>query len=53
MRVARELGDAGVIVAPTAEYGPSAEHHIRISFAASQEEIRREASIIRDYFASQ
>lgn len=53
VQVARELGDAGVIVRAGAEYGPSAEHHIRISFAASQEEIRRGFSIIRDYFASQ
>ncbi|WKD60294.1 Aspartate aminotransferase [Corynebacterium ciconiae DSM 44920] len=49
-QVAEELAERGVIVRAGAEYGPSGESHIRISFAASEEDLRRGLGIIRDYF---
>jgi aspartate/methionine/tyrosine aminotransferase len=39
-RVARELAERGVMVRAGAEYGPSGEGHLRISFAASEEDLR-------------
>ncbi|MDO5035142.1 MAG: aminotransferase class I/II-fold pyridoxal phosphate-dependent enzyme, partial [Actinomycetaceae bacterium] len=51
-RVAAELAEAGVVVRAGAEYGPAGEHHIRVSFAASQSDIRRGFGIIRDYFTA-
>jgi aspartate aminotransferase len=38
--VARELAERGVMVRAGAEYGPSGEGHIRISFAASEDDLR-------------
>ncbi|WP_419999943.1 pyridoxal phosphate-dependent aminotransferase [Streptomyces boninensis] len=38
--VARELADRGVLVRAGAEYGPSGEGHIRISFAAAEGDLR-------------
>lgn len=49
--VTADLASRGVIVRAGAEYGPDAEHHIRISFAASQDDLRRGIGIIREYFA--
>jgi aspartate/methionine/tyrosine aminotransferase len=39
-RVARELSERGVMVRAGAEYGPSGEGHVRISFAASEDDLR-------------
>lgn len=50
-QVAADLADRGVLVRAGAEYGPDAESHIRLSFAASQDDIERGIGIIRDYFA--
>jgi aspartate aminotransferase len=50
-QVAADLADRGVLVRAGAEYGPDAEGHIRLSFAASQDDIQRGIGIIRDYFA--
>lgn len=49
-QVAAELAELGVLVRAGAEYGPAAEHHIRLSFAASQADIERGIGIIRQYF---
>ncbi|NGO68320.1 pyridoxal phosphate-dependent aminotransferase [Streptomyces boncukensis] len=38
--VARELAERGVLVRAGAEYGPSGEGHVRISFAASEDDLR-------------
>jgi aspartate/methionine/tyrosine aminotransferase len=38
--VARELAERGVMVRAGAEYGPSGEGHVRISFAASPDDLR-------------
>ncbi|GII96816.1 pyridoxal phosphate-dependent aminotransferase [Sinosporangium siamense] len=38
--VARELAERGVMVRAGAEYGPSGEGHVRISFAASEDDLR-------------
>ncbi|KIH99576.1 aspartate aminotransferase [Streptomonospora alba] len=38
--VARELAERGVLVRSGTEYGPSGEGHIRISFAASEDDLR-------------
>ncbi|MFI6637114.1 aminotransferase class I/II-fold pyridoxal phosphate-dependent enzyme [Nonomuraea fuscirosea] len=38
--VARELAERKVLVRAGAEYGPSGEGHIRISFAASEDDLR-------------
>lgn len=38
--VTRELAERGVLVRAGAEYGPSGEGHIRISFAAAEEDLR-------------
>ena len=48
--VAEELKERGVLVRSGAEYGPSGEYHFRISFAASEDEIREGISRIRSYF---
>ncbi|MGW4031405.1 pyridoxal phosphate-dependent aminotransferase [Streptomyces sp. NPDC004838] len=37
--VARELAERGVMVRAGAEYGPSGEGHVRISFAASEDDL--------------
>src|SRR5699024_11833040 len=49
-QVASELAELGVLVRAGAEYGPDAEHHIRLSFAASQSDIERGIGLIRTYF---
>lgn len=48
--VAADLAERGVLVRAGAEYGPDAESHIRLSFAASQTDIERGIGIIRQYF---
>lgn len=48
--VAAALAERGVLVRAGAEYGPDAEGHLRLSFAASQEDIERGIGIIRQYF---
>lgn len=48
--VAADLAERGVLVRAGAEYGPDAESHIRLSFAASQTDIERGTGIIRQYF---
>ncbi|MFE7423121.1 pyridoxal phosphate-dependent aminotransferase [Rhodococcus sp. NPDC057529] len=50
--VTAELREAGLIVRAGAEYGPSGEGHIRLSFAADSTSIGRAADILQQYFAS-
>ena len=49
-QVAAELAERGVLVRAGAEYGPDAESHLRLSFAASQSDIEDGIGIIREYF---
>ncbi|MER6948131.1 aminotransferase class I/II-fold pyridoxal phosphate-dependent enzyme [Nonomuraea sp. NPDC000554] len=48
--VARELAERGVMVRAGAEYGPSGEGHVRISFAASEDDLRTGLARIVRYF---
>ncbi|MFJ6571923.1 pyridoxal phosphate-dependent aminotransferase [Streptomyces sp. NPDC091292] len=48
--VAGELADRGVIVRAGAEYGPSGEGHLRISFAASEDALRLGLARLVRYF---
>lgn len=50
--IAADLAQRGVVVRAGAEYGPHAEGHIRLSFAASMEDLQRGLAIIRDYFTA-
>jgi aspartate aminotransferase len=49
--VARELAERGVLVRAGAEYGPSGEGHIRISFAAAGDDLRIGLERIVRYFS--
>lgn len=49
--VARELAEREVIVRAGAEYGPSGEGHVRISFAAGEEDLWIGLERIAGYFA--
>ena len=51
-QVAADLADRGVLVRAGAEYGPDAESRIRLSFAASQDDLERGIGIIRAGFAA-
>lgn len=51
VEVAAELAEAGVLVRAGAEYGPAGENHIRVSYVASRDDLRRGLCIIRDYFS--
>jgi aspartate/methionine/tyrosine aminotransferase len=47
--VARELAERGVMVRAGAEYGPSGEGHLRISFAACEDDLRTGLAHIVDH----
>jgi aspartate/methionine/tyrosine aminotransferase len=51
--VARELAERGVVVRAGAEYGPSGEGHVRISFAASEDDLRTGLARIVGHLADQ
>jgi aspartate/methionine/tyrosine aminotransferase len=50
--VVRELAERKVLVRGGAEYGPSGEGHIRISFAASEDDLRTGLSRIVDHLGA-
>jgi aspartate/methionine/tyrosine aminotransferase len=52
-RVTRELAERGVMVRAGAEYGPSGEGHVRISFAASEDDLRTGLARIVRYVEDQ
>jgi aspartate/methionine/tyrosine aminotransferase len=52
-RVTRELAEQGVMVRAGAEYGPSGEGHLRISFAASADDLRTGLARIVGYVEDQ
>jgi len=52
-RVTRELAEQGVMVRAGAEYGPSGEGHLRISFAASADDLRTGLARIVRYVEDQ
>ncbi|WP_211362388.1 hypothetical protein [Pseudonocardia cypriaca] len=52
-RVARELAERGVLVRAGAECGPSGEGHVRISFAASEDDLRTGPARIVRYVEDQ
>ncbi|GIJ72789.1 aminotransferase [Virgisporangium ochraceum] len=51
--VVRELAEREVMVRSGAEYGPSGEGHIRISFAASEEDLRTGLARLVRYFGDE
>lgn len=51
-QVTAELRAAGLIVRAGAEYGPTGEGHIRLSFAADKTSIIRATNILQQYFAT-
>ncbi|MHA6622480.1 pyridoxal phosphate-dependent aminotransferase [Pseudonocardia sp. DLS-67] len=52
-RVARELAERRVVVRAGAEFGPSGEGHLRISFAASEDDLRTGLARLVAYLADQ
>ncbi len=51
--VVRELAERKVLVRAGAEYGPSGEGHVRISFAASEDDLRTGLARIVRYFGDE
>lgn len=50
--VTRDLAERGVLVRAGSEYGPSGQGHVRISFAASEPDLRTGIERLREYFAA-
>jgi aspartate aminotransferase len=49
--VVKELTQAGVMTRAGSEYGPNGEGHVRISFAASTDDLAKGLDILKNYFS--